>query len=244
MFTRLTFSSLIPLAVTTVAVACGSHHTGHAYEPRSDRKSVLMIRTPPHVLRLCRRVLGSLTDCPSLLPFASGMITALPIPSADPVKTLSIEDGLFESRTAYRPPEFLHAVLEEGKFNGTAETYTYSTTHPVHNRNGLLGSKLRRRLAARAKAIYLGIRKWGGRRGRLILVPPFENVDSIHGGHLLFSQRRGRKTFLISLHAWEPLLQATATLRCIVESMGGAAQSTSGGQGSSACPLKPGQTFR
>jgi hypothetical protein len=38
------------------------------------------------------------------------------------------------------------------------------------------------------------------------------------GNHLVFRWREGRREYVVSLHAWEPLTEAAATLKAIVAS--------------------------
>jgi hypothetical protein len=219
-FDRFAWYSLILLTVSTIGAGCESHPG--AGTARDDREVARLIETPRNVSSLCQKVLGARSRCPSLLPAATGPLEASAIGSGAGItlKTLNIEQGVFDAQLASRPPEFVHVVLQKGDLASTEETFSYSRSHVVRARNGLLDSQVRRRLAAHAEAVFLGSRSWRHHRGDLILVPSFESVDSIHAGHLLFRWKRGRETLMISLHAWEPLTEAVATLRCVVVSTG------------------------
>jgi len=66
----------------------------------------------------------------------------------------------------------------------------------------------------------LGRPTWNGRRGLLVLWKPYPN-GGMDGNHLVFLWRDGRIDRAVTLHEWEPLRQAAATLRAIVESLPG-----------------------
>jgi hypothetical protein len=82
---------------------------------------------------------------------------------------------------------------------------------PARPRNGLV------RLG-RVDPVFLGRVRWGGRPGVLILAPPYLYGGQA-GNHLIFRWREGRRTYHLSLHAWEPFLETVATLRAIVASL-------------------------
>jgi len=63
------------------------------------------------------------------------------------------------------------------------------------------------------EAIAFGHRRFGEVEGELVLAPEIQAMD---GGHLIFRWRSGRVEYAISLHAWEPLTEAAATLRALV----------------------------
>jgi hypothetical protein len=76
-------------------------------------------------------------------------------------------------------------------------------------RNGLM------RLA-RARPISFGRVRWSGLSGDLFLAPSYPRGGML-GNHLVFRWGSERR-YVVSLHAWEPLLEAEATLRAIVGS--------------------------
>jgi hypothetical protein len=69
---------------------------------------------------------------------------------------------------------------------------------------------------AREKAVSFGRLSWAGRAGVLSLAPPFPHGGML-GNHLNFSWRERGLQHTLSLHAWEPLTGAAATLRAMVE---------------------------
>jgi hypothetical protein len=63
------------------------------------------------------------------------------------------------------------------------------------------------------EAICFGRRRFGEVEGELVLAPAILAMD---GGHLIFRWRSGHVEYAVSLHAWEPLTRAAATLRALV----------------------------
>jgi hypothetical protein len=59
---------------------------------------------------------------------------------------------------------------------------------------------------------------WSGRRGTLLRAAPYPR-GGIHGDHLVFRWREGRREYAVSLHAWKPLRETVATLDAIVTSL-------------------------
>ena len=69
----------------------------------------------------------------------------------------------------------------------------------------------------RTSALFFGRVRWGGKDGALFLAPPLLHGGQL-GNHLCFRWRSNGTDLLISLHGWEPLPDAAATLEAIVES--------------------------
>jgi hypothetical protein len=105
-----------------------------------------------------------------------------------------------------RPPRMVHVVLVGGEFE---------SEFPVDGRaapaDGLTRTK-------RRTGLDLGPARWNGRRGRLVLAPPYPR-GGIDGNHLLFRWRQGGADYQLGLHAWEPFTETVATLRAIVGSL-------------------------
>ena len=66
-------------------------------------------------------------------------------------------------------------------------------------------------------AIFLGRFDWHGRNGTLALAPAYPGGGE-QGDHVIFRWREGGVTYALGLHGWEPLADAVATLRAVVES--------------------------
>lgn len=58
---------------------------------------------------------------------------------------------------------------------------------------------------------------WAGREGTLLRAAPFPR-GGLHGDHLIFRWREGRREYAVSLHAWEPARESVETLEAIVAS--------------------------
>jgi hypothetical protein len=111
--------------------------------------------------------------------------------------------------TANAPPAFAHVVLEAGKPGFLIDFGSVSAT-------AKLSDDLVRQ--DRSAAISLGSRRWGKRKGRLLLAEPFPGGGA-HGGHLVFQWRRGAVIHRVSLHAWVPAKKAEAVLERMIRSM-------------------------
>jgi hypothetical protein len=59
---------------------------------------------------------------------------------------------------------------------------------------------------------------WSGRPGTLLRAAPYPG-GGIHGNHLVFRWRAGKREYAASLHAWEPFSETVATLRAVIASM-------------------------
>ncbi len=124
-----------------------------------------------------------------------------------------------------RPPGFVHVVVQGGDLSDAFETFTYRRSRPVELTDGLMLSPERERLARLGlsgrtpQGLYLGAVTWGSRTGDLVLAPSFEYSDSIHADHVLFVWTDRGRGYAVSLHAWEPFLQAVSALRRMVASL-------------------------
>jgi hypothetical protein len=70
----------------------------------------------------------------------------------------------------------------------------------------------------REQPLFLGQRSWAGKEGTLVLAPPY-GLGGINGDHLIFRWEGESRSFAVSLHAWDPLPETTATLEAIVRSI-------------------------
>jgi hypothetical protein len=107
-----------------------------------------------------------------------------------------------------RPPAFAHLTLLAGDVEQIAGFAQPLDGTPVSLKTGLMRKE-------RKQALFFGRVRWGGRTGSLFLAPAFIYGGQL-GNHLCFRWRGQNRDYLISLHAWEPLPDAAATLRAIV----------------------------
>jgi len=108
-----------------------------------------------------------------------------------------------------RPPRMAHLLVVGGHVERSAAGVFDDLRH-VALRDGLM-----RR--ARDRSLGFGTRWWSGHAGQLFLAPSYPRGGML-GNHLVFRWRTGRRTYVLSLHAWEPLTEAAATLRAVVGS--------------------------
>jgi hypothetical protein len=181
----------------------------------ADERPVPMMKVPSEVSMACRAERLVRAICPTRLPKTDqgydGYV-AITVHRSGWV-AVSISHAI-EHHDVRRdaPPGFAHVNIEAGKLtDGPWQPFTYphrGTATPV--RNGLLFSRVYKRASNRHNpyALYLGHARWSGRRGTLAVAPPYTIVDSLDAGHLIFRWRQGGRDRAISLHAWEPFLEA------------------------------------
>ena len=106
-----------------------------------------------------------------------------------------------------RPPRFAHIGLLAGETERIAPWVEPWDRRAVALRDGLMKRR-------RTEPISFGLATWGDTRGLLFLAPPFPTGGYL-GNHLVFVWRAGATSWAVSLHAWEPLTEAAATLRAM-----------------------------
>jgi hypothetical protein len=198
------------------ATAFGWLRTSSHGLPRAYRRLELM-PTPPAALGACRSDPALAAACPARIPrvrMRGGPAGWRTYPAARPV------DGLFGFQLGgeipgrpelMRPPRILHLEVEAAS-RGLRGTPFASPDGPATTpRDGLARED-------RSSALLLGRVTWGGRRGMVILAPPYPAGGS-QGNHVLFRWRRGGMTYVLGMHAWEPFREAFATLRRVVRSL-------------------------
>lgn len=213
-------------AILVALAACGTDGTseapdlGRANETHGERPTLQP--TPGDAEQLCSSIELVRSACPRLVPEAASFSSREIERPRLGYTTFNMEAG-----TAYadllrnRPPSFVHLVVEGGQIQPSLDVLVYLRRQPVDSKDGLIdGPEARRALSKNPpRALYLGRRTWGGKRGELILAPPYESVVSIHGGHVLFVWGEGKAGYVLSLHAWEPFTESERTLQAIVESI-------------------------
>jgi hypothetical protein len=151
--------------------------------------------------------------CPRLIPRVPGYHANLYVePHLD---VFNLEHGAEYPRhpELNRPPRMLHVVAVAG---GVERLTSFRAPHGA--RGTLVRDGLMRR--DRARPIAFGRVRWGGRAGAFYLMPSWPRGGML-GNHLVFSWQEERRSYALSLHAWEPLTESAQTLRALVESLAG-----------------------
>lgn len=167
----------------------------------------LLMPLPARAARRCGETPGIEAVCPAEVPKIEGR-TFLSLQSARGL--FSAEWGVGRSGIGRRgsPPDFSHLVVQGGD---------PGTILPFEMPDGAAqGVDLGRR---REGALLLGRPRWNKVNGSLVLAPPYPD-GGVNGDHLVYLWREDGAAHALSLHAWLPLREATATLRAVVESIG------------------------
>jgi hypothetical protein len=208
--------------LVTVLVAASAWPSAPAVAPASaivaGPRPVRMVATPGYVLRVCRRSALLAHACPGLLPAVSHLSSEHPYTAslcragARGCLGLRWDDlELQHAGPGNRPPRWAHVSVLAGRLDH-AFSFAYPAAGPaVTPRDGLFAP-------ARRRPLFLGRRRWGRASGTLVLAPSYPSGGE-QGDHLIFRSRHGGVEFAVTLHAWEPLLQAVATLRAMVRSI-------------------------
>jgi hypothetical protein len=199
------------LAVVLVALASGCG--GAESEPRgpiSTRAAVEPVDLVAMRAEAASACAGSglSAACPRLVPKApydprSPIYKARVFPGEPGApETFTLQWG-GESRRPERnrPPRMAHLVVTSGALGFEVV--------PGDLRTGLVRLE-------RPHGLLLDRPTWAGKRGQLVLAPPYP-LGGIEGNHLAFLWTEGAAKYRVSLHAWEPLPEAVATLQAVVE---------------------------
>lgn len=178
-----------------------------------EPEPVALAPMPEQALRECRRLAALRPVCPELVPEA-------PYDPGSPVFVARSRGGIphqslrgFELQWGAehpgqpeldRPPATIHLVVSEGWGVRLARGGR------TRVRDGLLEER-------RRAPVFLGTVRWAGRRGELVLAPPFPR-GGIESNHLLFVWQEKGQGYGVSLHGWEPFTEVPGVLRAIVES--------------------------
>lgn len=174
--------------------------------PRRYRPVELMAM-PPAALARCRRAPRLRPACPARIPSIPGWETYPRRPAG--IFGIQLGGEIPGKPELMRPPHVLH--LEVAVHPDRWVPFRWPVGGAVPPRNGLM-----RR--ARTRPVLLGSVTWAGRRGSVALAPGFPTGGS-QGNHVMFRWRRGRETYVLGLHAWEPFREAYATLRRVVATL-------------------------
>lgn len=221
----------VTIGFVTILVAGCSATNGERREVAgsTSAKSVSLAPAPEPFLSACAKSRFTRAACPRKVP-------ALALPGTDIEGSWSIESSSAEDSaqvtlsvgvptsdySVLRPPSFGHLVIEGGFLGRREEPFALlNDAKPSPPRNGLTLDARRITLYRQRvpTALFIGRFAWNGKDGDLYLAPPFNYASSIHSDHLIFQWQRGKNDYLISLHTWEPFVEAVATLRSIVNSL-------------------------
>jgi hypothetical protein len=108
-----------------------------------------------------------------------------------------------------RPPSMAHVVVVAGNVERLAPLRVPGARSGEPVRDGVLRRK-------REAPVSFGRVRWASRTGSLYLAPGFPTGGML-GNHLNFTWDERRMQYTLSLHAWEPLTEAAAALRTMVE---------------------------
>ncbi len=185
-------------------------------------KPIPFLKTPAAMLRACR-------SDPSLAPACATRMPRVALTTYErwgrtysSLRTYQAKDGgVFGMQVGgeipgkpelMRPPGNLHIEVEAATGRAPRTIgYTWPTSGAVTPRDGLVREK-------RDKPVLFGSVTWGGKKGTLVLSTGYPTGGS-QGGHVVFRWRSGKTTYLVGMHAWEPLTEAVATLRRVVASL-------------------------
>jgi hypothetical protein len=174
--------------------------------PRRYRPIMLMA-TPPRALARCRSDRRLSPACPTRIPRIPGWET---YPRrVDGIFGIQLGGEIPGRPELMRPPRVLH--IEVAVQPDRWVPFRWPTGAPVAPRDGLVRRE-------RKKPVLLGSAVWTGKKGSVALAPGYPTGGS-QGNHVMFRWRRGGRTYVVGLHAWEPFSEAYATLRRIVASL-------------------------
>jgi hypothetical protein len=176
---------------------------------------VPLVQLAPKRVAYCERSPVLRAACPRLVPrvraaYLSHLAVEL-VGSPHRLDTFNLERGgeYPGAPERNRPPRMAHLVIVGGEVERAAPVFDLARAPRTRPRNGLM------RLA-RARPLSFGRVRWSGLSGDLFLAPSYPRGGML-GNHLVFRWGSKRR-YVVSLHAWEPLLEAETTLRAIVAS--------------------------
>lgn len=193
------------------AAALAGLATGAAAHPRAA--GVELVPLAPAKLAHCRRSVLLRAACPSRVPrVRAEYLNHLAVEGEGTrfaLATFNLErGGEYPGRhDRNRPPRMAHIVIVGGNVERIAAG-VFERPRRLRLDNGLLDRE-------RARSLDLGSARWAGRSGRLLLAPSFPRGGML-GNHLVFRWRGRQREYVVSLHAWEPLTEAAATLKAVV----------------------------
>jgi hypothetical protein len=194
------------IAIVLAGSACGSESPGSTQDPGYEPQLIAM---PAKAGEKCRRDEVLRPVCPTRVPKVNaGTFQHITGPQPDwPVFSAEWNAPYPKLTERNAPPRLAHVVVHAEHphmfpFKWPSDTFPQ-------------GSEIKDK---RKEALLLDDPTWAGLQGTLVLAPSFP-AGGIDGDHIVFRWEKDGHVYAISLHAWRPLNEATATLRAIVESI-------------------------
>lgn len=184
---------------------------------RRQPRDVELVPLAPATSRHCRKSLLLRAACPRLVPrvrapYLHHLAEELLRGTSEQLAVFGLErageDPARPERN--RPPRMGHLVVAAGALEKLTWR-AFAPARPTRLRNGLMRLE-------RTRTLALGRVSWSGRDGRLFLHASYPNGGFL-GNHLSFRWRESGRDYLLSLHAWEPLLETASTLEKMVASL-------------------------
>ena len=185
---------------------------------RPQTRGVELVPLAPNKLAHCRKTVLLRAACPRLVPrVRAAYLNHLAVEAEGTrlsLATFNLERGAEYPGVPERnaPPRMAHLVVVGGHVERSAAG-VFDDLRAAALRDGLMRRK-------RERSLGFGTLRWAGRSGELLLAPSYPRGGML-GNHLVFRWRDGRREYALSLHAWEPLTEAAATLKAIVASTPG-----------------------
>jgi hypothetical protein len=181
----------------------------------ADARPVPLVPLAPKRVAYCERSALLRVACPRLVPRVRGAyVSHLAVDPAGwryRFDLFNLErGGEYPGQPELnRPPRMAHLVIAGGEVERSAPVFDLVHARRVRLRYGLMRSR-------RDRTLSFGRVRWKGLTGDLFLAPSYPRGGML-GNHLVFRWSAERR-YVVSLHAWEPLTEAAATLRAIVAS--------------------------
>ena len=178
-------------------------------------RPVELVPLAPKKLAHCRKAALLRAACPRLVPHVrAAYLNHLAVEGEGTrfsLATFNLERGAEYPHDPERnaPPRMAHLIVVGGHVERSAAG-VFDQPRRTALRDGLMRTR-------RVRSLGFGTRLWAGHSGDLLLAPSYPR-GGMHGNHLIFRWREQGRDYAVSLHAWEPLTRAAATLEAIVAS--------------------------
>jgi hypothetical protein len=194
------------IAIVVAGSACGSDGPGSAQDPGYEPQLIAM---PAKAMEKCRRGEVLRLVCPSRVPKVNaGNFQHITAPEKNwPVFSAEWNAPYPKLTERNSPPRLAHVVVHSEH----RHMFPFEWPSATFPQSSEIKDK-------RKEALLLDNPTWAGLEGTLVLAPSFPS-GGIDGDHIVFRWEQNGHVYAISLHAWRPLDEATATLRAIVESI-------------------------